>query len=238
MSSNASCALLSATFHEPGYQHLIELIHQRDPAAHRRLAAVDLTVYDADGGTVLTAPLDPQLETFDLAAALDGVTAAAGRLMAVFDARYDERVFPYRPHHYGYLHARGSALPSLYYAVNAVLGGVPDRIGTTSINNFETYLFRRGGGGDSERYAVVVGNLSRYATAEAQVFTYRGAERTARTVTLAPKAHAEVGLEDEHGAAIDRVEIKGLFRLATYVVGRRSKDGELVLFDHLFPYTR
>ena len=235
MSSDASCALLSATFHEPGYQHLIELIHQRDPAAHRRLAALDLTVYDGDGRSVLTTPLDPQLETFDLAAALDAVPATPGRLMAVFDARYDERVFPYRPHHYGYLHARGSALPSLYYSVNAVLGGVPDRIGATSINNFETYLFRRPA--FSERYAVLIGNLSRYATAEAQVFTYRGAERRALTVTLGPKAHTEVALDDEHGA-VDRVEIKGLFRLATYVVGRRATGRELVLFDHLFPYTR
>ena len=237
MSSNAPCALLSATFHEPGYQHLIELIHQRDPAAHRRLAALELTVYDADGDAMLTSTLDPSVETFDLASALEGVAASPGRLMAVFDARYDERIFPYRPHHYGYLHARGSPLPSLYYSVNAVLGGVPDRIGATSINNFETYLFRRRPP-VSERYAVVIGNLSRYATAEAQVFTYRGADRTARTVTLPPKAHAEVSLDEDGAGAVDRVEIKALFRCATYVVGRRAGGRELVLFDHLFPYTR
>jgi hypothetical protein len=32
------------------------------------------------------------------------------------------------------------------------------------------------------------------------------------------------------------VEVKALFRLASYVVGRRAEGGELVLFDHLFTY--
>jgi hypothetical protein len=56
------------------------------------------------------------------------------------------------------------------------------------------------------------------------------------TVRLAPKAHTEVRLEPErNGARLRRVELKALFRMASYVVGRRA-GGELVLFDHLFTY--
>ena len=33
-----------------------------------------------------------------------------------------------------------------------------------------------------------------------------------------------------------RVELKTLFRLASYVTGRRADSGGLVLFDHLFTY--
>jgi hypothetical protein len=155
--------------------------------------------------------------------------------MVLFDARYDEAVFPYRPHHYAYLHRRGSPQPSLYYAVNAVLGGVPDRIGATGLNNFETYLFLRRGAG--ERHAVLLGNVSRFVPGEAQVTTYYAGTRHTREVTLPPKAHVEVALEPERdGARLERVEIKAVFRLASYVVGRRETSGELVLFDHLFTY--
>ena len=46
-------------------------------------------------------------------------------------------------------------------------------------------------------------------------------------------------LAAEHaGEHLQRVEIKALFRLASYVVGRRADSGELVLFDHLFSYHR
>ena len=56
------------------------------------------------------------------------------------------------------------------------------------------------------------------------------------TVRLAPKAHTEVTLEPERdGHRLRRVELKALFRMASYVVGRRA-GGELVLFDHLFTY--
>jgi len=34
------------------------------------------------------------------------------------------------------------------------------------------------------------------------------------------------------------VEVKALFRLASYVVGRRADSGDLVLFDHLFTYIK
>jgi hypothetical protein len=54
-------------------------------------------------------------------------------------------------------------------------------------------------------------------------------------VGLAPKTHAEIALAAERdGHRLRRVELKTLFRLTSYVVGRRQDD--LVLFDHLFTY--
>jgi len=204
-------ALMSATFHEVGYAHLVELVHQRDRAARRRLHSVRLSAYAGDGGT-----------------------CRHGRLLVVFDARYDARVFPYRPHHYGYLHRRDSASPPLYYAVNATLGGVPDRIGAGAINNFETYLFLDRA--ISGHHAVAVGNLSRFASGQAEVMSYYDGIRHVETLELAPKAHTEIALTSErNGHRLRRVELKALFRLASYVVGRRA-SGELALFDHMFTY--
>ncbi len=232
---SSSSALLSATFYEEGDEHLVELVHQRDADARRRLVSLDIALHAADGKLVASIPGDPGQEILDLGALVAAHARGAGRLMAVFDARYDETVFPSRPHHYAYLHRHGSSQPSLYYAVNAVLGGVPDRIGATGLNNFETYLFLRRGAG--ERHSVLLGNLSRFAPGEAQLTAYYAGSRHTREVTLAPKAHAEVALEPERdGARLDRVEIKAVFRLASYVVGRRVPSGELVLFDHLFTY--
>jgi hypothetical protein len=227
-------ALMSATFHEGGYAHLVELVHQRDRAARRRLHSVRLTVYDEDGGQHLDVALDPGLEILDLAALLEEPSRRLGRLLVVFDARYDPRIFPYRPHHYGYLHRQGSAVPPLYYAVNATLGGVPNRIGAVALNNFETYLFLdrplRG------HHAVALGNLSRFAAADAEVVSYYDGTRHVEAVRLGPKSHAEVRLEPERdGHRLRRVELKALFRLASYVVGRRA-GGELALFDHMFTY--
>jgi hypothetical protein len=227
-------ALMSATFHEGGYAHLVELVHQRDPAARRRLHSVRLSAYDADGCPRLDLALDPAQEILDLAALLDEPAHRHGRLLAVFDARYDPRIFPYRPHHYGYLHPQGSATPPLYYAINATLGGVPNRIGAVSLNNFETYLFLdrplRG------HHAVAVGNLSRFVDADAEVVSYYDGVRHVETVRLAPKSHREVRLEPEReGRRLRRVEVKALFRLASYVLGRRV-GGELALFDHMFTY--
>ena len=157
--------------------------------------------------------------------------------MVVFDARYAESIFPYRPHHYAYLHRAGSPAAPLYYAINAVLGGVPDRIGTTSINNFETYVFRRGP--FAQRYSLLLGCLARFVPAQAQVFAYYGSRRVAQEITLEPKCHAEVTLAAEHeGEPLARVEVKALFRLLSYVVGRRADTGDLVLFDHLFTYAK
>lgn len=234
MSSRPS-ALLSATFWEPGYEHLVELVHQRDAEAIRHLASLDLTLYDETGKELASLPQDSAHEILDLDRLVRDVAGAEHRVMVLFDARYDERIFPYRPHHYGYLHRRGAPTPSLYYAVNAALGGVPDRIGATGINNFETYLFRREG--VVGRHSLLLGNVSRFSAAKAQVFSYYGDRRVAQDVALEPKAHTEIPLAPERdGRHLERVEVKALFRLASYVVGRRAEGGELVLFDHLFTY--
>ncbi len=236
MSSSLS-ALLSATFYEPGDDHRIELVHQRDRRATRRLASLDLALYEPEGKQLLALPLDTREEILDLGGLVGALAGAPPRVMALLDARYDERVFPYRPHHYGFLHRRGSTAPALYYAVNAVLGGVPDRIGATGHNNFESYVFLRRP--LAARYAVLLGNPARFSPSEAQVTAYYGAERTTRTVALPPKAHVEVELAGvQGGARLHRVEVKALFRLASYAVGRRAGSGNLVLFDHLFAFQR
>ena len=225
---------MSATFHEVGYAHLVELVHQKDRAARRRLASLRLAAYDREGCVRLDRALDPAEEILDVAALLDEPARRHGRLLVVFDARYDPRVFPYRPHHYGYLHRGDSTAPPLYYAVNATLGGVPDRIGAVALNNFETYLFLDRP--QTGQHAVSVGNLSRFAPADAEVVSYYDGVRHVQTVRLQPKAHTEVPLAPERdGRRLRRVELKALFRMASYVVGRRT-GGELVLFDHLFTY--
>src|SRR5262245_37156663 len=106
--SSELCALMSATFHEAGYEHLVELVHQKDRRARRHLHSVRLTAYDAAGRRLVDRELDPRQEILDLAGLLDEPSRAHGRLLTVFDARYDARIFPYRPHHYGYLHRSGS----------------------------------------------------------------------------------------------------------------------------------
>lgn len=226
---------MSATFHEAGYDHVVELVHQKDPLARRRLESLDLSVYGAEGKLLGTIPCDPREEIVDLGRLLADLVGGRDRVLVLFDTRYDARVFPYRPHHYGFLHRRGSARPPIYYAVNAVLGGVPDRLEATGMNNFETYLFLRRR--FAERFAVALGNPSRFSPTEAQVFTYYGPARLARKVALDPKAHVEVPLSPEHeGRPLDRVEVKALFRLASYVVGRHAGSGDLALFDHMFTY--
>lgn len=233
--SSELCPLLSVTFHEQGCDHLVELVHQRDEHARRHLESVAVAVYDADGKELGDAPVDPYDEIVDLARLLAGHGHAGERLMVVFDARYDERTFPYRPHHYGFVHPCRAAAPPLYYAVNAVLGGVPDRVGATGINNFETYLFLRRN--LAARPGLALGNPSRFATAEARVFAYYGGERVTQRVVLEPKGHTEIGLSAARdGKPLERVEVKALFKLATYVLARRARSGELALFDHLFTY--
>jgi hypothetical protein len=234
MSSRPS-ALLSATFWEPGYEHLVEPVHQRDDESVRHLASLDIALYDETGKELATVAVDGKEEILDLDALVRGVASGQSRIMALFDARYDERIFPYRPHHYAYLHRRGSTAPALYYAVTGVLGGVPDRIGAVGLNNFETYVFRPGA--FRERYAVLLGNAARFSTAEAEVVLHYERDRQTRTVTLGPKAHVAVDLPAEQdGQPLRRVEVKGLFRLASYITGRRAEGGDLVLFDHLFRY--
>ncbi len=236
MSSSLS-ALLSGTFYENGYDHRVEIIHQRDAGAHRRLESLDVALYDKDGALLATPAVDPGLEILDLGALVRGATDTRERVMVVLDARYDEAIFPYRPHHYAYFHRAGSTAAPLYYAVNATLGGVPDRVGATNINNFETYVFRQRP--FAETYSLLLGCLARFVPVQAQVFAYYGSRRVARDVTLAPKCHAEIPLPAEDGGErLARVEIKALFRLLSYVVGRRAGTGDLVLFDHLFTYAK
>jgi hypothetical protein len=236
MSSSLS-PLLSATFWEEGYDHLVEPVHQRDAHARRHLAALDVSVFDGTGKRLLDFAVDPRDEVVDVDALLAGSLAGRGRLLVLFDARYDERIFPYRPHHYGYLHRRGSPAPPLYYAVNSVLGGVPDRIGATGMNNFETYLFRRQQ--LPTRHGVLVANVSRFTAAEVQVTAFYGDGRVTERASLPPKLHAELPLPSErNGHRLERVEVKAPFRLATYVIGRQSTSDDLVLFDHLFTYFR
>jgi hypothetical protein len=232
--SSKLAGLMSATFHEAGYAHLVELVHQKDRAARRRLHSVRLGAYDAEGRGRLDVALDPAQEILDLAALLATPARRHGRLLVVFDARYDPQAFLYRPHLYGYLHRPDSPAPPLYYALNATLGGVPDRIGAVAINNFESYLFL-----DREvagQRAVAVGNLSRFAAADVDVVTYYDGARHVESVRLPPKAHTEVALPAARdGQRLRRVEVKALFRLTSYVVTRRA-GGELALFDHLFTY--
>ncbi len=236
MSSNLS-ALMSATFYERGYEHHVEIIHQRDAEARRRLESLEVTLYDGAGALLATPKVDPARDILDLRALVTDATRSPERVMVVLDARYDEAIFPYRPHHYAYLHRAGSTAPPLYYAVNAVLGGVPDRVGATNINNFETYVFRQGP--FEQRYSLLLGCLARFVPVTAQVFTYYGSRRVTQDVTLAPKCHAEIPLAAEDaGERLARVEVKSLFRLLSYVVGRRADTGDLVLFDHLFTYAK
>jgi hypothetical protein len=234
MSSNLS-GLLSATFAEHGYEHLVELIHQRDADGQRRLEALDVSIYDSRGDLRALRSVDPRDEVLDLGMLVDEVLPAGDRALVLFDARYDEHIFPYRPHHYAYLYRPASGDPPLYYAVNATLGGVPDRIGAPRLNNFETYAFRARR--LAETYSLLLGNVGNFSTAEARVSCHYATTSTTTTVTLPPKHHAEVPLVSEHaGEVLTRVEVKALFRLATYVVGRRAASGTLVLFDHLFTY--
>src|SRR5262245_25339102 len=195
--SNSLSALMSATFYEAGYEHHVEVIHQRDSEARRQLDSLEVTLYD-EGGALLGAPrVDPAQDVLDLGALVRGTTSATERVMVVFDARYAESIFPYRPHHYAYLHRAGSPAAPLYYAINAVLGGVPDRVGATNINNFETYVFRRGP--FAQRYSLLLGCLARFVPVQAQVFTYYGSRRGAQEITLAPKCPAELTLAAAQG---------------------------------------
>jgi hypothetical protein len=229
--------LLSATFHEPGYQHLLELVHQRDLDARRHLESLELTAYDAEGALQRQASVDARQPVVDLADLLERPEPPGGRLLVVLEARYDPGIFPYRPHHYAYLHRGGSLGAPLYYAVNATMGGVPDRVGASRFNHFETYVFLRGA--PTPRAALLLGNPSRFATARAEVTIHYDQRRIEHGVELGPKAHAEVALPGEHGGArLARVELKAPFRLTSYVTGRDPASGDLVLFDHLFTYFR
>jgi hypothetical protein len=234
---SSSAALLSATFHEPGVRHLVELVHQRDGGGARRLGAVDVAVYDETGKERGAFPVDLGTEVLDVGRAVDDVMGGGGRAMVLFDTRYDPAIFPYRPHHYGYLHHPGGTSPPLYYAVSAVLGGVPDRLEATRLNNFETYVFRARAA--DQRFSLMIGNVARFASAAIDVFVHYAGARVEHHLSVAPKAHLEFPLPPRHeGQPLTRVEVKSVFRVANYVVGRHGASGALVVFDHLFTYLR
>src|SRR5260370_16420065 len=140
MSSSLS-ALPSGAFYDPGYDHRVEIIHQRDAGAHRRLESLDVALYDKDGALLATPAVDPGLEILDLGALVRGATDTRERVMVVLDARYDEPIFPYRPHHYAYFHRAGSTAAPLYYAVNPTPGAGPNTTAPTNTTNSNTNLF-------------------------------------------------------------------------------------------------
>jgi hypothetical protein len=182
---------MSATFHEPGYTHHVELVHQRDPVARRRLASLLLSVYNPQGTMLREIDLDPSEETLDLAGLLRDIESTHPRLMVVFDARYDERVFPYRPHHYAYLHARERAAAALLRR-ERTSAGFPTASTTRGSITFETYVFKRHPAED------ILGNGG-------QPIAFRDRGRPTRRLPrrepadqrsdcLGPKQHAEVPL--------------------------------------------
>lgn len=229
-------ALLSATFFEAGSEHLVEIVHQQNPARTRRVASLRVEAYDESGIRRCALAVDERQDVLDLGALLrDHIRD--GRVMVLFDVRYDEAIFPYRPHHYAFLYRPGSSGAPLYYAVNSVLGGFPRGLEATRMNNFETYIFLQRP--LHERHSLILGNVSRFAAAQAQLIVYSGNHRTVQDVVIPPKAHVEVPVPSgSDGAHVDRIELKSLFRLANYVVGRHAGTGEIVLFDHLFTYFR
>lgn len=226
-------ALLSATFYERGESHVIEVVHQR---MGRVLQSLTLSFYDEPGRHLGTYFFHGDTGTIDLQeyAGLQ-IPMAPRRLMAALEARYDERVFPYRPHHYGF--RRGDTGPGLYYAVNAVLGGVPESIGATHVNNVESMTFPADHRGMT--WALLMGNLSHFAPAGVRVVTSYGSHRESHPVTIGPKAHVSLPIAAEcMGHPLARVEVRSPFRLATYLVGRRPSDGAPLVYDHLFSPAR
>jgi hypothetical protein len=220
------------TFYEHGYDHRVD--HSPADAGAPAAGVLEVTLYDEDGA-LATPAVDPGLEVST--GRLVGKATSTQERVMVASTRGTTTPSPVPPHHYAYFHRRGSTAAPLYYAVNAALGGVPDRIGATNINIFETYVFRQQP--FAETYSLLLGCLARFVPVQAQVFAYYGSRRIARDVTLAPKCHTEVQLPaEDDGERLARVEVKALFRLLSYVVGRRAGTGDLVLFDHLFTYAK
>lgn len=103
--------LVSACLWWPSLAMQLEVIHQR--RWRHRLEALTITAWDEEGHPVSGWAIDPQTQWVDLTERLSGF--GSNRLLVVCDARYDTRLFPYRPHHY--LHVDGD--PPLYLALNA-----------------------------------------------------------------------------------------------------------------------
>ena len=74
--SNSLSALMSATFYERGYAHHVEIIHQRDAEARRRLESLEVTLYDGAGALLATPKVDPAQDILDLGALVADATRA------------------------------------------------------------------------------------------------------------------------------------------------------------------
>lgn len=103
--------LVSAGFWWSPLALQLEVIHQR--RWRHRLESLTITAWDEDGHPVSAWAVDPRTQWVDLTARL--APFGSRRLLFVCDARYDARLFPYRPHHY--VHVDGD--PPLYLALNA-----------------------------------------------------------------------------------------------------------------------
>ena len=202
-------ALLSATFHEPGVEHWIEVCHERKP-----LLSLTFAAYTEQGEPVTQAFM-PEGESVRLAATTE-------RVMVTLDARYDPRVFGYRPHHYAWMHRPQSQSPPVYYAVNGILGGTPERLGpTVSRGNHEGYIVPQG---TRQCWSLYLGNLSRFAETPVTV--------NGEKIVLGPKCHTEYPLP----GTIHRIDVKAPHRIASYIVGRDWETNDIVLMDHLLAY--
>ena len=81
--SNSLSALMSATFYERGYDHHVEIIHQRDAEARRRLESLEVTLYDGAGALLATPKVDPAQDILDLGALVADATRASERVMPI-----------------------------------------------------------------------------------------------------------------------------------------------------------
>ena len=207
--------LLSATFLEPDTEHLIEVVHEGGS-----LDALVCRSYDAAGR---------QLDERDhLGEAIIDTGRVAARTMYLLDTRYDPEAFPYRPHHYGWLTPLGGT--PVYYGVNAVMGGAPERLGpAVSRGNHEGYIFPRGG---RQQWSLYLGNCSRFATTHAHVVCESPDHESDDVVTLVPFQH----IEYEIPASARGVRLKSPHRLASYIVGRDPATRHIVLLDHLMAF--
>lgn len=237
MSSNL-CALLSATFYEEGYSHYVEIVHQRDCDKRKRLEKLNFLFYAPDGKELGRRSIDPNQNLVDLRALVHSVTNFRERIMVLTEVLYDANIFPYRPHHYALFHREGSKTAPVYYAFNAALGGVPDRIGAVSINHLSVFLFPNHA--HEMDFSVIIGNPSRFATVKVNLLShYEGGVLKARSCRLPPKGHVEVPLMmNLNPQSICRVEMKGVGKPIGFVVGRKKNGGEILHFDHFFPYLK
>ena len=119
--------------------------------------------------------------------------------MVAFDARYSAQVFPYRPHHYGYLQrsARGAAALLRGQRGAGRRAGSDRQYPDQQLRDLRVQPPR-----PRRAYSLLLGNLSRFAPVQVQVFGYYGdGARTTEEISLTPKAHVEVSSRGKRGPA-------------------------------------